>query len=318
MKIGNKRASFINYKKPGIFMISMNKAQEASSFCEIIEVPKEIEIYKRYRPDYSELGFIIFYAFKDWVDLTSKIKIFQYVIMPDHIHFLLEITENLDKHLGIYLQDFKKRIYARALTHGLIKETECHSIFEPGYNDQFLRSGRSLDDIYRYIRTNPYWWWMRRKNPENFRREDNLLIAGEECSLYGNLRLLDNPFKYPVIVHRTDLANPEILRKKKEAWEYAIYNGGVIVGGFINEEEKRIRDLAYEEGGKVIYLKDEGFEKREKPSRNQLEQCMKGNLLLMTPHRLMHEKNWGVRQKSLYKNSLAERICFGSFAAGPG
>lgn len=307
-RIGNFRYKYINYKKPGFFMITMNKQEGLINFSKIVHNHIEQDITKCCRPNYSRLGFVIFESLKNLDEITNKIKVRQYVIMPDHLHFILEITEELEMPLGKYLAIFKNNVFDRANEKKLIPENII-SIFEPGFNDQYLLLKRKLDDLYHYIKMNPYWWWMRWERPEFFRRKHDIEVGGVKCSLYGNLALQDNPFKSAVIVHRTDMADPDVLERKMAFWEYTALNGGVVVGAFINKEEKRVRDLAFENGARVIWIRNISYEDRQKPSEGILKECAKGNLLIVSPDldgELGARRSF--REECLFMNDLAERI----------
>ena len=307
-KIGNRRAPFINYRKPGIFMITMNKLEGIPSFGSLVRNPYEPDKYKQIRVDYSKLGFEIFDVLKNFKNIVPGAKVDQYVIMPDHIHFLVNIYEELEMHLGQYLGILKREIFEKIHSKNLIP-SDFNSIFEPGFNDQFLRYNRSLDGLYKYIRRNPYRLWIRFESPEFFRRIYQQEKFGIKYDLYGNPFLLNHPFKYPVVVHRSDMMNPEIIRKKREIWEYAVFNGGVLIGAFISEEEKKFRDLAFENGGKVILLKNSSYDKREKPSEAYSELCRSGNLLILSPDMTpVLGKRREFRQECLFMNAFAERI----------
>ena len=41
-------------------------------------------------------------------------------------------------------------------------------------------------------------------NPDFFRKVNNIRVDGKLWQAYGNLQLLENPFKAPVVIHRAD------------------------------------------------------------------------------------------------------------------
>lgn len=263
---------------------------------------------KGYRPDYSKVGYLIFEDLKGFDQLCEKIKIRQYVIMPDHLHILLEIVEELETELGRYLALFKKNLFEKALARNLVP-AEAKTLFEYGFNDQFLERKRSLDKLYRYIKKNPYWWWMRSEKPEFFNKVNDFDVEGVKCSLYGNVALLDNPFIYPVIVHRKDFSNPEVMRKNRETWKYGILNGGVLAGGFANKPEKEILEYAIKNDGKIILLQKKAFGKRQKPGEKWLELCCKGNLLIISPDLDLYlSENREYEEECHFMNKLAEKM----------
>ena len=93
---------------------------------------------------------------------------------------------------------------------------ELHAIqtpvFEKDFYDRILRRYHSLDTICEYIRQNPYRLLIRRLNPQFFSKTTNITIRDTQLQAYGNLQLLDNPFKAPVVIHRAD---SEAIRSAK-------------------------------------------------------------------------------------------------------
>ena len=82
------------------------------------------------------------------------------------------------------------------------------SIFAKGFNDQILKPTRSLDMLYGYLRDNPRRLAVRREHPEYFRRVNRLKIGDKTYQAYGNIQLLDCPFKEAVVIHRARIFAP--------------------------------------------------------------------------------------------------------------
>lgn len=162
----------------------------------------------------SPLGSIVAKNLYAIPSLCPRLRILQYVIMPDHIHFLIQVTDTLDLHLGYYLGMFKVKTCQEYERMSGIKMP----VFEEDYYDCFLYPSRSLDTIYRYIRDNPRRLAVRRAHPEYFRRVNNLKIGNAEYRAYGNFQLLECPFKEQVVVHRAD--SPEIRKRNHDRWIY--------------------------------------------------------------------------------------------------
>lgn len=304
MKIGNRRAPFIDYTNPGIFMITMNKLKGIPAFsrlaCKSTSPEKEIGVR------YFDLGFIIFHTLKDFIRITPLIEIRQYVIMPDHLHILLQIREKMPKPLGDYVAIFKRTVFLEA-QKAAINLTGHNSVFEPGFNDQFLRWDRNLDVIYQYIKNNPKRLWTIKQDPDYFSRHYGKIINNIKCNLFGNVSLLDNPFKSSVVIHRKD--SGEELNRKKELWRYVLANGGVLVGAFISETEKEIFRGAAKYGGKLILVCNKSFEKREKPSKELFDLCAAGQLLIISPELIVPVSNKRIsREECLQLNSFAENL----------
>ena len=315
MRIGNRRGPFIDYHKPGIFMITMNKLPALPDFSRL-SVSHNNRLEPNVKTLYHKLGFAIYDALLNFGKITPDVAIEQYVIMPDHIHFIVRIIRENHRHLGRHLAMFKRNVFENARKRGLVRPG-FDSIFVPGFNDQFLRYDRSLDVLYQYVRNNPHRLWVRKDKPENFKRINSAIIRGVECQLYGNLHLLDNPFIYPVVIHRRD--TEEYLEKKKELWRYALCNGGVLVSPFISKAEKNIFKGAAQWGGKLILISNQELANREKPSKALFELCEKGQLLIIAPKMDLPPTDKDLsRAECLFMNGLAEKIALANeiFPAG--
>lgn len=231
--------------------------------------------------------------------LHPAIKLLQYCIMPDHVHLLLFVTSPLDMHLGNYIGRLKILIFqeCRAVTGSGI------SIFEDDFYDCILHSGRSLDTIYRYIRSNPHRLAVRKLHPEFFQRVNTLPIGNKTYAAYGNFQLLDNPFKEQVVIHRADT---EAKRQAdRELWLYTAANGGVLVSPFISPAEKAIRAQAESTGGRFILITDTPMPPRYKPSSRDFALCEQGRLIIIT---LSSPSSRLSRQTCLAMNALASLI----------
>ncbi|MDE6008122.1 MAG: hypothetical protein K2G90_02835, partial [Muribaculaceae bacterium] len=95
-----------------------------------------------------------------------------------------------------------------------------------------------LQTIIYLIQENPKRLLERIKNPIFFQRLNNLEIKGTQWQAYGNLQLLQNPFKGPVVIHRSD--SEAILNVKHRRWRHLYENGGVLVSPFISQAENLI------------------------------------------------------------------------------
>lgn len=304
MRIGNRRAPFIDYSTPGIFMITVNEVKGLPPFSRLAVIGSGSE--EKIGVRYNDLGFVVYHALKNFKTISPDIEIMQYVIMPDHLHFLLQIKKPLESPLGDYIALFKRNIFLKA-EKAPIRLNEKRSIFEPGFNDQFLRDDRNLNIIYSYIRENPMRLWKIKQDPQYFSRITDRLINGRNCCIYGNLNLLSNPFICEVVIHRKDTAKE--LARKKELWRYILANGGVLAGAFISEAEKEIFRGAARYGGKLILVSNKGLGKREKPTGELFRLCSNGQLLIIAPELIVATSEKGItREECLQLNSFAASL----------
>lgn len=281
-----------DYRSRCIYHITIGKSPACPAFARVSGSPGSPVVER------SPIGAIIEAQINNLPTLCPSLQILQHVIMPDHLHFAIFARERLPRVIGRYIGAMKVKCGQQ------IRSIYPHisDIFTPDFHDRYLRPTHSLSTIIEYIRQNPARLLARRLHPEFFQRINNIHIGNNLWQAYGNIHLLSNPFKAPVVIHRADT---ESLRAaKNRRWQHLSENGGVLVSAFISPAEKEIRRQCEEANGKVILLTTRPFSEREKPSRHDFDQCMSGRLLILAP---MAELPPG-RATFLFLNTTAEAI----------
>lgn len=295
----NYRAPWHDYKSRCIYHLTLAKSSEQPPFGTLagdyrIPVGRPGSSYILSSP----LGNAVKDALRSLPTLHPALKVFQYALMPDHLHLILFVEADLDEILGRKIGRFKDMVNKRAGASG---------VFAEGFNDQIITKDRSLDAIYSYLRSNPYRLAVRRAFPDFFQRRNNLLVGSVPCQAYGNIHLLDNPFKSRVIVHRAD--SPEKFEQTRQQWLHSAANGGVLVSPFISPREKDIRTQAEELAARLIVVTNEPFAERQKPSAHDFSLCTEGRLLIIAPQAPLDFS----RQTCLQLNTLAQSISANDF-----
>ena len=82
-------------------------------------------------------------------DLAGNTTTLAYVVMPDHVHWLLELTARMP--LAIIMRRFKGATarYTNIVNGG------SGAVWQPSFHDHAVRSDESLVDIARYAIMNP-------------------------------------------------------------------------------------------------------------------------------------------------------------------
>ena len=228
---------------------------------------------------------------------------YQYKVMPDHVHWFINVKERLPKHLGKYISLFKGEI-AKNISSFLLRNLASEDIFQPNYTDKIIYPGKNFNVIFNYIRENPHRLAMRIQFPEFFRRVDEIKIGDKIYSSYGNQFLLTNPFKEAIIIHRR--YSPQEIEELRKEWLRTAIGGGVLISPFISPSEKTIRDEAEKLGCKFILIQDQPFSEKFKPPKHNFDLCSEGKLLIIAPKEPMKEKSF--RNKCIEMNELAEFI----------
>jgi putative transposase len=98
---------------------------------------------------------------ENWEALPARfpnVTLDEFVIMPDHIHFIIRLEGNIDKPvaLGDVIGAYKSLTALAWLRHIKTTGLECSArIWERDYNDRVIRDAKELEQKRQYIRNNP-------------------------------------------------------------------------------------------------------------------------------------------------------------------
>ncbi len=288
-----RRASFHDYKRPGLYMITITREKGLP--------PLAVLDYKARLSRLTPLGAAISEELSRIYAIQPLILIREYVVMPDHLHFIAEVRHTLPKKLGEYIGAFKgacsRRLWA------LEKRCDGQSLFTPGFNDRIIWDKTHLATAANYISENPARAVVKASHPDLFKRYNHIVAGDHEFAAYGNIFLLKDFDRKPVIIHRADSA--QARADKEREWLECAANGGVLISPFISNDEKAIRDKAIAVGGRVVVLRNEGFESRFKPLGREFDLCAEGRLLLLAPWPDNLNRALVTRVQALSMNALA-------------
>ncbi len=243
----------------------------------------------------SDIGIAIKQSLRELSSIHPALRLFQYALMPDHLHLILSVESKLDEIVGRKIGAFKVSVN---------KRSGVDQVFERGFNDQILTKARKLNVIYNYLKANPYRLAIRKANPNFFHKRIGVIVGGVSCQFYGNMHLLDNPFKDQVVIHRKD--NDFVYTSNKERWLHTAANGGVLVSPFISTREKAIRQEAEILQGRFILITNRPLADREKPMGKDFDLCAEGRMLIIAP-----QSPWELNRRTcLQMNDLAAQIAY--------
>lgn len=232
-----------------------------------------------------------------------QISILNYVLMPDHVHILMEVHHAMPKDLGFVLGAVKGAC-SRALAR--LRVTEVIPAFEEGFNDRIIYSEEQLAAAENYIRDNPRRLLIKWCHPELFQRLLHIQVGPFDLGAYGNVFLLRDFQKMAVAVHRGWTLGE--LEEQRSQWLACARNRGVLVSPFISQAERQVRDEALELGGKIIRIQMEGFPERFKPGGREFQLCSEGRLLLLSPWQEVRGTLELTRDKCLRMNWIATQV----------
>ena len=242
----------------------------------------------------TPLGQAVKAALREISTIHPALKVYQYALMPDHLHIFLSVESELDEILGRKIGWFKLSVNNKA---------NMNEVFEHGFHDAIINPSREFTTLINYLRSNPYRLAVRRAYPEFFSRRNNIMIDGTPCQAYGNLHLLDNPITEQVVVHRAD--DKDTRQRNHDRWMHCAANGGVLVSPFISPDEKAVREEAESLDSRIILLRNIPLSEREKPSPRDFDLCTQGRMLIIAPL----QPTALSREACLNMNSRAAYIC---------
>ena len=288
-----RRALWHDYRMPCIYLITMTKRESA-------EVPLFSSLVSKENGEidvkFSWSGWAVYNALNRFAKEYGFIKLGRYVIMPDHVHAIIQVLEETEKPLGHYVNKLKAIATMCFRSKSQVKTPSGESVFGPGFNDRILIHEGQLSNWNNYVIDNPRRLWLRIKHPAYFCR--SYLFAKESPSYiwdinagkttsdilphqfptFGNAQLLRYPQRTTVRFSRK-FSEQEWCKKREEVLMVA-KNGGVLVTPAVHAEEKRLLKEGLLLGARVIKVIAYGYPPKEKPQGEDFHHCAEGRMLL--------------------------------------
>ena len=239
----------------------------------------------------------------------AETAIWQYCLMPDHIHLILRVTREMPVGIRSVVRGFWQACKKTGTIH--TQDTQFHE--KP--HIRVLSRRHQLQTMIEYVRLNPQRLATKRIFPDYFRVQHSVEIAGHTYDAVGNVALLLNEQRATVHVHKELVQDAEQhhftqpLRDYMNGCVIAARQGTLMVSPFVSPKEKSILEVLLKEKHAIIYIVDNGFREYYKPAGNLFEACAEGRLLLLSPTRHDSDKKHISRADCVALNALANEIC---------
>ena len=200
------------------------------------------------------------------------LKVLAQMVMPDHVHLVIQVLEPLPHSIGAVVRGFKSgctKVYKEEYCHSSENATKVHSgvpvhfarIFagrssiwqqdKAYYHERILHAPGQLHRMIAYVKDNPRRLWLKRHNPDLFRMHRDTVLYGVSFTSLGNHFLLQWPdrqllepkesaYEHPTIINMVE----DALRRKAEARHYT-YTA-------VPHDSKRYRFVALNEIGRLL------------------------------------------------------------------
>ena len=254
----------------------------------------------------TSMGKAIVTGLQEFKNLYPIFQIYQYKIMPDHIHMIIYKKDYSEIHLDDYMEYLKDIIAVKSNTLFNSRLTR-DQIFAEKYTDKPLYEGVNLNNWFSYLQENPRRRLTILQKPDFFKHIHKLRIKEKEFEAYGNPFLWDNPDKKAVRMRSSFSA--EQRQNHAEDCLFNASKGTILVSPFISPYEKEVQRIAEKNNYPYILIQYLRFPDRYKPPKHQFELCEKGKLLIISLG--MGEKTVLNHEICCMMNELAEKIAEG-------
>jgi REP element-mobilizing transposase RayT len=144
------RLPYFDYSTPGAYFITICTKDRKCIFWENVGA----SIARPHKPTLSRSGKIVETAIRDITGHYPSITVDHYVVMPNHIHLLLQINTDEDGRpmvaptISTVVQQLK----------GVVTKQIGQSVWQKLFHDHVIRGEKDYLKIWEYIDTNPARW----------------------------------------------------------------------------------------------------------------------------------------------------------------
>lgn len=222
-----------------------------------------------------------------------------YVIMPDHIHFILIVDFDLVPTFDVidWIVRFKY-------------ETGDLAVWERSFYVQLAFHARQLAAVRRYIKMNPARAHWKEAHPDRFARHGPFHLW-EKCRAWyaiGYVPLLGSPFLVGVRLARTKSAAEH--EKAINALIDKAQAGAILVSGFISKGEQEVLTrLRATKGARFIRMVPYGLAANYDPSAEDSRALAQGRELILSGFAPTIPARPITRANCLEMNDLVETMC---------
>lgn len=302
-----RRAFHHDYTRPARYMITLRKA---SGIPVLATVSGNLKVADPLDSDFpkaipNNVGNCFTDACRQWCEQYPQIRIDAAVVMPDHIHFCIQVTHGLPNGLSRAIASLMGKTTKLYRNTSPVDKSEI-PFFHKGFTDSIAYTDAQYHAQLCYVADNPRRLLMKRLFPDLYRMRWIIRIGELKLLAVGNIYLLKNPDLQVVRFSRR--FTKDEIRAKREAWQYCVENGGALISPFIHPVENDMRKTAMSQNGNIIRICENGFSERFSPNKSEFELMGTRHLLLIGPFEYKSEKTAMKYTYAQYLNSIASLL----------
>lgn len=146
------RLQHYDYTQDGLYFITICIQDRLCLFGKIVDNQMYL----------NEAGDMIKAAYIELGSYFSSVKCLDYVIMPNHIHFIIQIENNINQSISLFdvIQRFKSITNSNYIKNVKIKDWKPFNkkLWQRSYYEHIIRDEKDYLNIAEYIEFNPYNW----------------------------------------------------------------------------------------------------------------------------------------------------------------
>jgi putative transposase len=163
-----RRKEFYHYSTPGLYFVTICTKERQQFFCKVINNIIHL----------SMEGNVVLNCWLDIVCHYDFVKLHEFIVMPDHIHGIVELEyspvgadhdrrlrrkiyqyENVNPHYSRPNQKLPKIIGSfKSASTNKIRNSNPQFAWQRSYHDRIIRNQNEYFRIANYIKNNPYNW----------------------------------------------------------------------------------------------------------------------------------------------------------------
>jgi putative transposase len=159
----NTRLKGYNYNQPNLYFITICEKRRRNLFSNITTNDnRSVEVYETptVQNILTPVGIIIEQIINDLENIFCGIAVHDYVVMPNHVHFILELTnEKLIYKVSSKPATFRQIIGSfKSKSKTFCTKQNLDFKWQQNYHEHIIRTEKDLIFIQNYITNNPSSW----------------------------------------------------------------------------------------------------------------------------------------------------------------
>jgi REP element-mobilizing transposase RayT len=161
-----------DYKRAGIYFVTICIWQRECLLGNVVGAGSQIllnindDIHKPAPTniELSRYGQVVQYNWNILPNKFNNVQLDEFVIMPNHIHGIIQLTTSGEKPLSEIIQSFKTSS-ARRINQ--LRDSRGIPVWQRNYYEHIIRNDEALQKIRKYIVNNPLSWEQDKLHPNN-------------------------------------------------------------------------------------------------------------------------------------------------------